>query len=104
MAAVWTIKTVLVDQDDIINDVVWFVTDQEGEYVGSHGGVFKPDDNHPLRGKTYDQFSDAQIVAFVKASIGGDAVSSAERQAAISRSRQRKPIANYEVKNYREVV
>lgn len=100
MAAVWSIKTLLVDSDNIINDVVWFVTDTYGEYVGSHGGVFKPAEGHPLRNKTYDQFNKQQLIAFVKAGIGGPAVSSAETQAAKNRAAQRKTIANYEPKNW----
>lgn len=103
MAAVWGIKTLLVSDVGIINDVVWTATDTVGNKVGRGAGVFKPSDNHPLKQKQWDEFSENQLIAFVKAGIGGQAVSKAERQAAINRSEQRLPKENYEVIN-REAV
>jgi hypothetical protein len=104
MAATWGIKTLLVDADDYISDVVWYVTDAAGNYVGVSSGVFKPEDGHPLRTNTYDQYNENQIIAQVKASLGGQEVAKAERDAAQSRAKQRKPIENYKVNKRRAVV
>ena len=97
MAATWTVITTN-HADNHVTAIYWAVTDDGGDYIGEVREKFVIPPGHAATSVPYDNVTEAQCIAWVKADLGGE-VSTYEKEATRRRKEQRTPRDNYVPQN-----